>query len=211
MKKKIMATLLGVACCCIAATKVCRTSLSDTKTPADTTTVEKHYKEVRRPTPNLGKGRNEVIGIVLHHTAEPQPVSRSVNKLCDPKSGVSSHVVIDTDGTRYVLAPPTAVCWHAGKSHLNGRDGCNNFTVGIEFQGNTLEEPLTDDQIQSAIEYMLPIIRQYNISLTNIVTHEQIRNAWKKAHPNAHCYGKVDITPTEYERVMMALRKAMAQ
>lgn len=170
---------------------------------------ENRYKEIPYPTPNIEPDTlNEVKGVVLHHTAEPT-VERSLAVLTSLEKKVSSHIVVDCDGTRYVLASPTDVTWHAGKSILNGREGCNFFTIGIEFQGNTLEAPLTQDQIDSAIEYLLPIIKQYDIPIDNIVTHEMVRKAYKKAHPKQRAYDKPDITQTEYRRFMRALREAI--
>lgn len=152
---------------------------------------------------------NEVKGVVLHHTAEPT-VKRSLDILTGKsKKYVSTHTVIDTDGTRYILAKPTVVTYHAGLSVLNGREGCNNFTIGIEFQGNTLEHPLTSAQIKSAIEYLIPLIKKYNIPFNNIVTHEMVRNNYKKKHPNKQCSSKVDITPAEYNRFQKALKEAL--
>lgn len=165
------------------------------------------FREISRPTPNFDADKvNEVRGVVLHHTAEPT-AERSVEILTSPARKVSSHVVIDTDGTRYVLAQPTTVAYHAGYSTLGGRDACNEFTIGIEFQGNTLVEPLTDLQIESAIEYLLPIIRKYDIPEENIVTHEAVRNNYKRKYPYKKISGKVDITPAEYQRFMERLRK----
>lgn len=166
------------------------------------------YWVVDVPTPNITEGMNDVQGIILHHTATAD-AEHALKTLTTPKGGVSCHVLIDTDGTRYVLADPTAITWHAGKSRLNGRDGCNEFTVGIEFQGNTVEEPLTDDQIQSAIDYVIPLIHHYNIPLKNIVTHEQIRANFKEAHPKVKAHAKVDVTPEEHARFMKALRQRM--
>jgi len=174
------------------------------------------YQEVIQNTPNITKGKvNTVEGIILHHTAS-STVQRAISKLRASDSNVSSHVVIDTDGTRYVLASPDKVTWHAGKSRMNGRENCNDFTIGIEFQGNTSEIPpspgdsLTQDQINSGIEYLLPIIKQYNIPLENIVTHEQVRTAYLNAHPNDTITPtKEDLSPREYARFMKALKAAM--
>lgn len=169
----------------------------------------KRYPEVSHPTPNIESGTlNEVRGVVLHHTAEPT-ATRSLEVLSSQERKVSTHVVIDYDGTRYVMAPPDSVTWHAGKSVLNGREGCNFFTIGIEFQGNTVEQPLTDDQVESAIEYLKPIIKKYNIPLENIVSHEMVRKEYKRLHPKEKVYDKCDITPTEYRRFMKALKDAM--
>lgn len=168
--------------------------------------VTPKYKVISYPTPNVDTTRvNEVKGVILHHTAEPT-AQRSLEVLTSKRRGVGTHVVIDTDGTRYVMCEPHVVTFHAGNSILNGREGCNGFTVGIEFQGNTLVEPLTQDQIDSAVEYLLPIIKEYNVPIGNIVTHEMVRQAYKRRYPRRRCYSKVDITPTEYQRVITALK-----
>ena len=163
------------------------------------------FKEVLHPTPNyLDSIKNEIKGVILHHTAEPT-VQRSLEVLCSDTRHVGTHVVIDTDGTRYIMANPERVTFHAGYSILNGRESCNYFTIGIEFQGNTIEKPLTEEQIASAIEYLLPILKKYNIPLSNIVTHEMVRQAYKEKYPNKRVSGKVDITPIEYKRFMRHL------
>ena len=174
------------------------------------------YREVIQNTPNIALDKiNTVEGVILHHTAS-RNARNAVGRLRASGSNVSSHVVIDTDGTRYVLASPDKVTWHAGKSLMNGRENCNDFTIGIEFQGNTSErypnpgDSLTPDQISSGIEYLLPIIKQYNIPLENIVTHEQVRAAYLNANPNdSITKTKEDISPREYARFMKALKAAM--
>ena len=169
---------------------------------------EKTYREIAYPTQNYDRVKvNEVRGVVLHHTALPT-IERSLEVLTTPINKVGTHCLIDTDGTRYILCEPTVVTFHAGKSVLNGREKCNEFTIGIEFQGNTLEEPLTDDQISSAIQYLLPVIDRYHISLDSIVTHEMIRDSFMLKYPERRTKNKIDITSWEYRRVMKALRAA---
>jgi N-acetyl-anhydromuramoyl-L-alanine amidase len=48
---------------------------------------------------------------------------------------VSSHVVVGRDGavTQYVAFTERA--WHAGKSIYQGREACNDFSVGVELEG----------------------------------------------------------------------------
>lgn len=171
-----------------------------------TTPKEKVYVEKNYPTPNIDREKkNSVQGVILHHTAEPT-IESSLNVLTSRTKKVGTHVVIDTDGTRYIMASPETVTYHAGLSILDGKEGCNYFTLGIEFQGNTLEKPLTEDQINSAIEYLLPLIKKYKIPIRNIVTHEMIRMSYKKKYPKKRCSGKVDITQTEYKRFMKLLK-----
>ena len=169
----------------------------------------KRFREVSYPTPNIEPDTlNEVRGVVLHHTAETS-IETSLELLTSLERKASSHIVIDYDGTRYILAAPIDVTWHAGRSILHGREECNFFTIGIEFNGNTLEKPLTRQQIESAIEYLLPIIEEYDIPMENIVTHEMVRKAFKKEHPDFKVFSKSDITPVEYRRFMRALKMAM--
>lgn len=159
-------------------------------------------------TPNVFKGRNKVKGIVLHHTATTSTeTALKIMAGPNPTGKVSCHVVIAPDGTRYVLAPPTAITWHAGKSRWNGRDWCNSFTVGIEFQGNTLTTPLTEEQIQSAIDYCLPIMQKYKLKESDIITHRQIRDEYIKTHPDKKASTKPDITPKEHERFLKAIHE----
>ena len=169
---------------------------------------EKTYREISYPTQNYDREKvNEVRGVVLHHTALPT-IERSLEVLTTPINKVGTHCLIDTDGTRYILCDPEVVTFHAGKSVLNDREKCNEFTIGIEFQGNTLDEPLTDDQICSAIQYLLPVIDRYHISLDSIVTHEMVRDNYMLKYPEKRTKNKIDITSWEYRRVMKALRAA---
>jgi hypothetical protein len=154
---------------------------------------------------------NELQGVVLHHTAfEDNNLTPVVNHLTNPRSQASAHVVIGYDGTRKVLAKPEQVTFHAGASVWNNRDNVNDFMIGIEFQGNTDKKDLTNEQILSAVEYLEPIIRKYNISLENIVTHRQIRdlyNDFAKKAGQKQAPGKIDINQKNYERILNELLK----
>ena len=59
---------------------------------------------------------------------------------------VSSHLVIRRDGavTQYVKFTDRA--WHAGQSSYNGREACNDFSIGIELEG-------TDTTAYDAAQY----------------------------------------------------------
>jgi N-acetyl-anhydromuramoyl-L-alanine amidase len=59
---------------------------------------------------------------------------------------VSSHLVVMRDGavTQYVSFTERA--WHAGKSNFQGREACNDFSVGVELEG-------TDTQPYEAVQY----------------------------------------------------------
>ena len=59
---------------------------------------------------------------------------------------VSAHLAVTRDGavTQYVSFTERA--WHAGKSNFQGREACNDFSVGVELEG-------TDTQPYEAVQY----------------------------------------------------------
>ena len=48
---------------------------------------------------------------------------------------VSAHLLIRRDGELVQYVPLTMRAWHAGESCHDGRDCCNDFSVGIELEG----------------------------------------------------------------------------
>lgn len=166
------------------------------------------YYVVDWPTENKTSGGNKIQGIILHHTATSD-IKTSLRILTNNKANnrVSCHVLIDKDGTRYVLAEPEDQTWHAGYSRHNGKDGCNTFMIGIEFQGNTASSPLTNDQIESAIDYMIPMMKKYGLNEKDIVTHKQVRDEWLKCHTERKDVPqKGDITDEQYDIFMKELK-----
>jgi AmpD protein len=63
---------------------------------------------------------------------------------------VSAHFLIDREGevTQFVSTDDRA--WHAGVSVFEGREGCNDFSVGIELEG-TDDQPYTDAQYRTLV------------------------------------------------------------
>jgi len=70
---------------------------------------------------------NEQKAIVLHHTANWN-VNDALKVMNNNER--SSHVVIDVDGRRVVMAKPDQVAFHAGESNYKGRDNVNDFGLG---------------------------------------------------------------------------------
>lgn len=154
---------------------------------------------------------NTQEGIVLHHTGFTDDKNLSkVTELLTKKGGNSAHVIIGEDGRRRVLAESEKVTFHARESRFNNRNNVNDFMVGIEFQGDTNKKDLTDNQIESAIEYMLPIIRKNKISLENITTHQKVRelyNEYANASGNKPGKDKPDINYSNYVKIINALKQ----
>ncbi len=48
---------------------------------------------------------------------------------------VSAHLLIRRDGSLIQFVPFTQRAWHAGESCFRGRQRCNDFSIGIELEG----------------------------------------------------------------------------
>jgi len=49
---------------------------------------------------------------------------------------VSSHFLIKRDGALVQFVPVAQRAWHAGVSNWQGRERCNDFSIGIELEGD---------------------------------------------------------------------------
>lgn len=59
---------------------------------------------------------------------------------------VSAHVLVRRDGEIVQFVPFQQRAWHAGVSEYQGRAACNDFSIGIEFEG-------TDEESYEAAQY----------------------------------------------------------
>jgi AmpD protein len=87
---------------------------------------------------------------------------------------VSSHLVLDRDGavTQYVNLHERA--WHAGKSVYEGREACNDFSVGVELEGaDTL--PYEAAQYEALAQVVAALCAAYpRLSPDRLVGHSDI-------------------------------------
>ncbi len=86
---------------------------------------------------------------------------------------VSAHFFIRRDGELIQFVPCSQRAWHAGASSWQGREHCNDFSVGVELEGSDV------DAFETA---------QYEV-LNRLLT------ALKKAYPMIDIVGHSDIAP----------------
>ena len=75
-----------------------------------------------------GTGIEKLFTNTLDPHAHPYFASIATQK-------VSAHVLIRRDGSIVQFVPFQRRAWHAGASSYEGRENCNDFSIGIELEG----------------------------------------------------------------------------
>jgi AmpD protein len=84
---------------------------------------------------------------------------------------VSAHFFIDRLGVLWQFVSAEQRAWHAGASSLEGRDNCNDFSIGIELEG--LEgERFEAAQYETLGDLCAAVVQNYPV--TRMVGHEHI-------------------------------------
>lgn len=157
----------------------------------------RYYPQTNRKTPNVSAGRViKPTHIVLHHSSGAY--AGSVSWCMDPVSKVSYHCIIARNGKRTVLATPSQRTWHAGVSSWQGRKDANSFAIGLAWEGDTYQTPLSEDAILSAVEYLLPILDEYHTPLSNIIRHADVAPGRKD-----------DCSPAAHTALIAALKRVL--
>lgn len=84
---------------------------------------------------------------------------------------VSSHFLIRRDGDIVQFVSCLNRAWHAGVSHWQGRERCNDFSIGIELEGCD-EEAFTQPQYDQL--YLLMQTIQHTYAIQDVVGHSDI-------------------------------------
>jgi AmpD protein len=84
---------------------------------------------------------------------------------------VSAHLLIRRDGVVMQFVPFTERAWHAGESRFRGTARCNDFSIGIELEGED-EAPYDDRQYPVLAAVLRAIFAAYPaISAREIAGH----------------------------------------
>ena len=120
------------------------------------------------PSPNHNARRPNFV--IIHDTSNDS-VAPALRTLTDPAREVSSHYLIGRDGTLYQLVDESRRAWHAGASNWQGRENCNNFSIGIELEGcDTM--PFEPAQYERLAVLIVELERRYPIEA--VVGHSDI-------------------------------------
>ncbi|MAX51116.1 MAG: 1,6-anhydro-N-acetylmuramyl-L-alanine amidase AmpD [Methylophaga sp.] len=128
--------------------------------------------------------KNDISGIVIHNISLPpgefgdtfiddlflNKLDCSAHPYFQQLEGlkVSSHLLIRRTGDIVQFVPFHARAWHAGVSQWQGRERCNDFTIGIELEGCD-EMPFEHLQYEALAEVIMTLCKTYPM-----LTHEKI-------------------------------------
>lgn len=84
---------------------------------------------------------------------------------------VSSHFLIRRNGTLIQFVSADKRAWHAGVSAYRGRQGCNDFSIGIEMEG-TDYVPFMPQQYDTLVLLTAALCRRY--PLETVTGHQYI-------------------------------------
>ena len=129
------------------------------------------------PNFNRKKRPKKSIKIMVIHYTGMQSERESMFRLCNPKSKVSSHFVINKNGKIYRLIQDYHIAWHAGKSCWGKYKNLNKNSIGIELVNKGHKFGYTNfkkKQLLSLIKICKSLIKKYKIKKRNVVGHSDI-------------------------------------
>jgi len=114
--------------------------------------------------------------LILHYTGM-QTAQAAIDRLRDPAAHVSSHYVVDEDGSVLRLVPEQRRAYHAGVSYWRGNTELNGRSIGIEIvnpghEFGYREFPVL--QLASVCDLCLEILSRHPIPPRNIVAHSDV-------------------------------------
>ncbi|MGR9012217.1 MAG: 1,6-anhydro-N-acetylmuramyl-L-alanine amidase AmpD [Gammaproteobacteria bacterium] len=97
---------------------------------------------------------------------------------------VSAHLLIKRDGSCVQYVPFDKRAWHAGKSVYEGRERCNDFSIGIELEGTEFVT-YTDQQYTQLAIIIQALLENYpKLSTQRLIGHSDIAPG-RKTDPGA--------------------------
>ena len=150
-----------------------------------------------------GRKLKEVLGVVLHWTANPSANAKENRDFFESKKTgcggyASAHYIIDQNGLIVAAVPEYEVAYHTGSSqrdpasgeiytddarrrfgrYASEKNSPNNCTIGVELCPIDNAGNFTDATINSAIELCADILKRYGLDAADLTTHHDVVG-WK--------------------------------
>ena len=144
------------------------------------------------PSPNCDERPQDVTpsGVILHGISLPpgefggdaieslftnsldwnaHPYFEEIRGLC-----VSAHLLLRRDGEIVQFVPLAQRAWHAGESVFRGRERCNDYTIGIELEGED-QTPYDDRQYAVLADVLRALFVAYPaLSARTLAAHSDV-------------------------------------
>lgn len=130
------------------------------------------------PSPNHGRRVSgaPIDMLILHYTGM-QSAEAALQRLCDPRTEVSAHYLVDEDGSIKQLVPEARRAWHAGSSFWKGETDINSRSIGIEIVNPGHEfgyRPFPEAQIEAVKDLSADICTRHRIDPWMVLAHSDI-------------------------------------
>jgi AmpD protein len=129
------------------------------------------------PSPNFNARPSDEVSLLVIHNISLPPGKFGTGKVVEfflnrlnptehpyfesiAQMTVSAHFLVERSGAIIQFVSCRDRAWHAGVSRFEGREGCNDFSLGIELEG-TDERPYTPAQYRSLAHLSEEICRVY--------------------------------------------------
>ena len=130
------------------------------------------------PSPNFDdRPAGGPVDILLLHYTGMQTADEAINRLRDPAARVSSHYVVDEDGSILCLVPDHKRAWHAGVSCWCDAREINARSIGIEIVNPGHEwgyRPFPAVQMQAVTALSQQLVAQHGIPAARIIGHSDV-------------------------------------
>ena len=133
--------------------------------------------------PNHGERAADAVVdiIVIHYTGMADGAS-ALEWLCQPKSHVSAHYLVEENGGVFHMVPEHRRAWHAGVGSWRGHGDVNSRSIGIELVNPGHEfgyRAFAEPQIAALMALCHGILERHPIPPRNVVGHADVAPARK--------------------------------
>lgn len=127
--------------------------------------------------------------VIIHHTAQ-KSAEQTLKTFTLPKTQVSAHYVVGSDGKVYHILNDYLRAWHGGIARWGNENDINSVSIGIELDNDGLS-PFTDSQINSLLTLLGTLKKTYNIPPANFIGHADIAPTRKTDPSNYFPWQKI--------------------
>ena len=163
-------------------------------------------KDDYRSPRNKERPLRKTTTLIVLHTTEAHAKS-SLNKLSE--RGEAHYCVVE-DGTVYRIIDHDREAFHAGRSMWQGKEDCDEFSIGIEVVGHH-DQAVTLQQLEALKELLARLKRVYSVTDARVVCHSHVAygapNSWhKKKHRGRKRCGMLFAMPSVRARLGLTAR-----